>query len=268
MFGLFKKGPPTEREVIFRAYALHAAIMRTFVTPPPDVIADCKRKWSAAEWTKFCSEMNAKSSQELSGLRRRPYAKALSPAELQFLGRSIADVPVQEYANMQWRIEALQTLLWSLQRIPKLPPMNEATKVSEEILKPPIMERFETGLSQWKLRARAEIEKAREVAELWNWRSRTRQLIESGSKLDPELIKQTGLKSFDEIVRHTARFAADAGDIVMVDEDFAVQGKAYRDLNGEAWALTTSISIERHFALNWLCGYAPKNRWDETPTDT
>lgn len=30
----------------------------------------------------------------------------------------------------------------------------------------------------------------------------------------------------------------------------------------------TSIIMERHFALNWLCGMAPGNRWDETPTDT
>jgi len=26
--------------------------------------------------------------------------------------------------------------------------------------------------------------------------------------------------------------------------------------------------MERHKALNWLCGFAPGNRWDETPTDT
>jgi hypothetical protein len=30
----------------------------------------------------------------------------------------------------------------------------------------------------------------------------------------------------------------------------------------------SSATIERHFALNWLRGYAPGNEWDETPTDT
>jgi hypothetical protein len=29
-----------------------------------------------------------------------------------------------------------------------------------------------------------------------------------------------------------------------------------------------SITEERHFALNWLCGYAPDNDWDATPTPT
>jgi hypothetical protein len=53
-----------------------------------------------------------------------------------------------------------------------------------------------------------------------------------------------------------------------VDEDFAVGGKAYRDLSAEEFANVTSITVERHFALNWLCGRAPENRWDETPTAT
>ena len=49
---------------------------------------------------------------------------------------------------------------------------------------------------------------------------------------------------------------------------FLAFGKAYRDLGPEEYAIATSIARERHFALNWLCGHAPGNRWDETPTDT
>ena len=41
-----------------------------------------------------------------------------------------------------------------------------------------------------------------------------------------------------------------------------------RDLTEEEWREVTSIAAERHFALNWLCGYAPGNRWDATPTET
>jgi hypothetical protein len=29
-----------------------------------------------------------------------------------------------------------------------------------------------------------------------------------------------------------------------------------------------SVAVERHFTLNWLCGYAPGNEWDDTPTGT
>lgn len=54
----------------------------------------------------------------------------------------------------------------------------------------------------------------------------------------------------------------------VVDRDFAAQGKAYRDLTDDEWSEVQSISIERHLALNWVCGYAPNNRWEETRTDT
>jgi len=268
MFGLLEHRPPTERDVVFRTYALHATIMRAVVTPPPDMIATWKNQWSAEKWKAFCEKMDGQSSEEKSGLRKRPYAKSLSPDELRFVGKSISEVNDHEYANIQWRAEALQVLLWSLQRIPAIPPMVENRLAPEEILKSPIMEAFDTGAFRWKLRERSEIEKARELAELGNWRSRTRQLIETGATLDAETREATGFKSYDEIVRHTARAAFAAGDIVMVEEDFSVGGKAYRDLDAEAWSRTTSISMERHYALNWLCGYAPKNRWDETPTDT
>jgi len=53
-----------------------------------------------------------------------------------------------------------------------------------------------------------------------------------------------------------------------IDEDFPAFGRAYRDLSSDEWAAVKSIAMERHFALNWLCGYAPENGWDDTPTDT
>ncbi len=65
------------------------------------------------------------------------------------------------------------------------------------------------------------------------------------------------------------RKAAQAGTIPpCMGDDFPVHGKAYRDLSVEQWAQCRSITTERHFALNWLCGDAPENRWDETPTST
>ena len=53
-----------------------------------------------------------------------------------------------------------------------------------------------------------------------------------------------------------------------IADDFPAKGKAYRDLTAEEWSELRSITAERHYALNWLCGRAPKNKWDETPTDT
>ena len=80
-------------------------------------------------------------------------------------------------------------------------------------------------------------------------------------------MREAGFSCFDDIVRRSAEFHAADGLFVAIDEDYPVFGKAYRDLSDEEWAKVRSITMERHFALNWVCGYAPKHRWDETPTD-
>ena len=53
-----------------------------------------------------------------------------------------------------------------------------------------------------------------------------------------------------------------------VGGDFPALDKPYRDLTAGEFAGLTSISMERHFRLNWLCERAPRNRWADTPTDT
>ena len=114
------------------------------------------------------------------------------------------------------------------------------------------------------------IDALRSTAELWHWRSRTRQLIEEGPPLQPppEMLS-IGMRTYDDIVRMAAESAAKDGTIAETkDGDFVALGKPYRSLTADEWSTVRSITIERHFALNWLCGYAPGNRWDETPTDT
>ena len=50
---------------------------------------------------------------------------------------------------------------------------------------------------------------AREVAEFWHWRSRTRQLIERGDAFPAdEKMKAAGFHSYDDIVRISARNGA------------------------------------------------------------
>jgi hypothetical protein len=121
-----------------------------------------------------------------------------------------------------------------------------------------------------RLRPKRDVDRAREIAELWHWRSRTRWLIEDGQSLDPApWMRDLGLHTFHDIVRFTARGAAENGTIDrLVDEDFGVRGTSYRAMSNDDWSEVRSITVERHFALNWLCGFAPGNRWDETPTDT
>jgi hypothetical protein len=54
----------------------------------------------------------------------------------------------------------------------------------------------------------------------------------------------------------------------IIYEDFAVWGKAYRDLSSDEWSEIRFLSLERHRAFNWLCGYASSGDWATTPTDT
>jgi hypothetical protein len=116
-----------------------------------------------------------------------------------------------------------------------------------------------------KLRASELIQKQRELAELWHWRSRTRRLQEEG-RMPAEL---PGGMTMERILQLTSQKAADEGLIPPpIDGDFPAFGKAYRNLTPTESSIASSIAVERHRAFNWLCGYARGNRWAETPTDT
>jgi hypothetical protein len=56
--------------------------------------------------------------------------------------------------------------------------------------------------------------------------------------------------------------------IVTMDDDIRYFDKPFRNLSGEEKQLAKSIIMERHFALNWICGYSKGNSWDDTPTST
>ena len=74
--------------------------------------------------------------------------------------------------------------------------------------------------------------------------------------------------SLGDIVRMAAQNAAADGLFEAIDGDFPAFGRPYAQLTADEWFQVTSIAMERHRALNWLCGYAPGNKWEETPTDT
>ncbi len=166
-------------------------------------------------------------------------------------------------------MEAVQTVLWALGVVTVLPPYDTSAD-AERVLPHIPFEQAEAFLRSARLREPAELDRARATAELWHWRSRTRELIERGQTLPVDArMRAAGLTSFDDIVRFSARKAAEAGTIPpVVDDDFPVQGRAYRELDADAWSQVRSITMERHYAPNWLCGYAPGNDWDKTPTGT
>jgi len=166
-----------------------------------------------------------------------------------------------------WRRESFQALVWSLGLIADIP--SHDTITSDDLLRAYPPTDLGSYLKSARLRPRREIDRQRDIAELWHWRSRTRQLMEEGRPFEssPSLV-QAGIVSYDDVVRASAARAAEDGLATLVDGDSSVMRKAYRDLTDDEWANVRSISVERHFAFNWICGRAPSNRWDETPTDT
>jgi hypothetical protein len=192
----------------------------------------------------------------------------LSPTEKDFAATTIVTMTAEQQIRASWRMEAALVILWSLNLVDSLPPFG--TQASHKLLKHFPGSSLSDFLDAATLRSSDVIEKLRGVAELWNWRSRTRRLEEQGGKFPvDETRRQLGLQSFDDIVRFTAKKAHRDGILDQIaDDDLVALGKPYRSLTQNEWSLVSSIAMERHFALNWLCGYAPGNCWDETPLDT
>ncbi len=258
---------PSAEQVAKRLIVLKFVVGYAIITPPRDVLMQWFESWDEDERAKFKRDAEARRNEHWGRLRTLGLWRVLSPREREFAATTMLTMTHQQQINAMWRIEAVQVLMWALGLIPGLPPYD--TQASHDLLKEIPSEEIDKFVKSARLLTSGEIDQARDLAELWHWRSRTRQLIQEGRTFDPDpKMRSAGLETFDDIVRLIANHYKEEGLIEVVDEDFAVRGKAYHDLTSEEWFEVRSIAVERHFALNWLCGYAPNNRWDETPTDT
>jgi hypothetical protein len=151
-----------------------------------------------------------------------------------------------------WHGEALGTLLWALQ-LAELPAYDAAFDAAEVAA---------AELDGAKLRDGDEIELECETARLWHWRARTSELQAAGGVELPERYA-----SFDQLIAATAMRGYEGGLLpAPLRGDFGSYGKVYRHLPPEQQAEAHSIAVERHHALNWLCGLG--NGWDDVPLDT
>ena len=152
-----------------------------------------------------------------------------------------------------WRGEALGTLLWGLGRA-ELPPYDE-TFDPETLLA--------AGADGAKLRDGDEIERERDAARVWHWRARTAELLAAGDAVElPERYA-----SLDQLIAATAMRGFEQGLLpAPMRGDFRAYDKVYRHLSPEQQAEAVSIALERHHALNWLCGLGAS--WDTVPLDT
>lgn len=228
--------------------------------PIPSQLPDMMDSWDEAVRLRFRAMFEERRQEVLGRLRSSGLWEEVSPRERLFFEAQLLERTQQEVLDASWAMESLACCLWALGVVAKLPGFDTECDTALRDLVPAWEDSKELHL-----RPQAEIERARSVAELWHWRSRTRWLIEEGR---PVKGLPDGL-TLDSIARMAAARAAEVGDIpTPCDGDFPAFGKPYRDLSAEEYSAATSIAMERHRALNWICGYAPGNRWDETPTGT
>lgn len=243
-----------------RTQIMAARIIHAMAWPPPAMLPDMMKSWKSDDREKINQEFDVQAQGMTKSMKSSGLWLDATRDEQEFFTARLLDRTERQYADSSWLMESVACCLWAVGRLPELPGYD--TQSGGEILKVVPKRADHAALV---LRPRSELEHARSIAELWHWRSRTRQLIDDRKPL-PELPQGLTLEA---IVTMAATKAAETGDIPACrDGDFPALRKPYRDLSQEEYSIVTSIAVERHRALNWICGRAPDNRWDETPTDT
>lgn len=258
---------PSAEQAAKRLIVLKSVVGYAVAAPPRDMLKQWIESWSETDRAGFAQDAEARRDDYWGRVRALQLWDALSPLERELAATTMLTMTNQGQLNAIWRIEAIQVLMWALGLVASLPPYD--TPASLDLLKAVPSEGIDRFIKSARLRPSGEIDQARALAELWHWRSRTRQLIEEGQSFVPDpKMRSEGFETLDDIVKFSANRCKEEERLQVIDQDFAVHGKAYRDLSAEEWFEVRSITFERHFALNWLCGYAPGDQWDETPTDT
>jgi len=187
--------------------------------------------------------------------------ESLSQDERASLSKAPGEFTQQEIVNASWRAESLAVLLWSLGITETIPDFDEEAEVVALVQNVPFLDETGTFIRDATLRDSDALQEGRNLAELWHWRARTYQIQQ-----DPDRYPIPEGVSLDEVVQMAARFAEEEGLFKAIDDDFPVLGKPFRQLDEDEYQYVRSISSERHYAMNWICGYAED--WDDVPTDT
>ncbi|HJW74784.1 MAG TPA: DUF4272 domain-containing protein [Thermoleophilia bacterium] len=231
--------------------------------PPPEELRGLLARWDRSEREQFYAESRRFSDENVALLRESGLWQEMTEEERQVAGGLPGEIEEQLVINATWAMESAACLLWSLGYLETLPRYDTQADLGLLELLPdgPV----EALASKAALRDFDGISRARDLAELWHWRGRTRQLQEEGG-LKGEIVEG---QSIEEVIRLAAEEAASMGDLAeTLGGDFPIFGRPYCDASADEWTRAISIAMERHQAFNWLCGYAPRNRWDEVPTDT
>lgn len=265
MFNFGKKsGKPSAEDVVDRLLVLRTLVIYAYATPPIDVRDKSLAGASSQERQDFEKSLESSKEKIITSLKDTKLWDKISPNEMIFLNTPVLSITQQQIINIIWRMESVMCLMWSLNLIKDIPLFDQ--QQSPDLLNKIPIDNLASFRKEAKLRPESEIMEFQSMAEMWHWRDRTRELQEKNTPI----ILPEGVKNLDEVVRSVCKSILEQGKkfIPVIEEDFLAFNKPYRDLDINQYSEVKSISIERHFALNWLCGFSAKNDWDSTPTDT
>ncbi|NLC58393.1 MAG: DUF4272 domain-containing protein [Armatimonadetes bacterium] len=243
--------PPDEHQVAFRALCLGAVIARgefeAFLEDEPEATPE------------RLQQLITRLGQWLATEGVQPH---LSAAERLLLQAPLGKWTQPERRSVSWRIEALGVLLWALTFVDRLLPYD--TEFDDvEVMETLGLYRFapiDGFLEDARLRAASEVQVAREAAALWHWRANVARLQEAGTT-------PADGRSWAEIISDAAATACRRGWAPEpIGDDLPVFGKPYGALSLDERYHAYAIAVERHRALNWLCGSSPD--WDQVPLAT
>jgi hypothetical protein len=241
---------PSQEEVAFRALALLGLLCRTQAEYELHRDPSGRQGWS---------NMLKRLSQWLKAEGILPYQSAV---EKKALGRPLGRWTEGRAFEMTWRTEALAALLWALNKLPTMPSYEKRVDSQHVFGHTPVLEPVGDWLRSVRLRSRAQIEAASQVAEFWHWRARTEMLRRQG------FVPPDG-DTFEACIRRAAESALKKKIIPkLVRGDAPMLGKSYGKLTDAQYANAHSVAAERHYAFNWLCGFSDDGDWDSTRTDT
>jgi hypothetical protein len=154
---------------------------------------------------------------------------------------------------------AVLPLLWALQHLQDMPPVDVTDENTRRAMSDlPLYKPIAPFVAAASLRPHAEIEAAREVAELWLFRARMLEEEDEETGKVPAQLKR-------ELAARIARAQSAGADLPLVHGDLTVLGKPYSKLDEDEQDACYALAIQRLRALNWLCGYAAD--WDHVPVD-
>lgn len=258
-----EQSAPDATAVKRRVSILLHIFTKALATPPEAVLARFAEPSMEGEKAKLVSGFTEMFAQQREKLRSAGLWEVMEESEQEFISAGILETTMRQRINASWLAESIMCLLWALGCREQIPAYDRQYDLRSD--KNSGADRLRDTTQRAVLRPHTEIEQQRDWAELWHWRCRTHRLLAAG-QIPSVLPDGTPMA---EIIRMTAEKAAEEGVFTQpIDGDFPAFGKAFREVSEDELSHLTSIAMERHKALNWLCGYAPGNQWSETPTDT